>query len=141
MPGVMSVALIPLRLKDAASWGEQTIPSTPHETASLARRETWTSAVESTPTLRRSASEKLVNTVTAHIKGRGRASDAAFRTAGPAPACTVQAVTPVLPAASTERRTWEGISYHLQSRNTFFRRRRSQPTSSASLRAREGGTL
>ena len=54
MPGVMNFSRIPFRFKNRSSFGEQTMPSTPADRPSRARRSTCVGTFAPTPTSRRS---------------------------------------------------------------------------------------
>ncbi len=106
----------------AASRAEQTTPSSPAACARRASASARPAASGAQPSSTRSASPRLVSTVTAISRGRCGASASASRAASsiarPPDACTLTIHTPSRTAAFSACATVFGMSWNLRSRNT-----------------------
>ena len=140
MPGVTSLNAGPHAFRSvAASWAEQTTPSRPHALVNCASARTSAAAVPAWPISRKSASARLVSTVTPISSGGvlprsdaalSTASRAARSIARPPLACTFSIHTPSRTAAAHAFATVLGMSWNLRSRNTLNPRSASQRTGS-----------
>ena len=123
----------PTRARTAAtSFAEQTIPLTPQETARPASRATASAAPRENPTSARSASSRLVRTVTARsvVPVPRALSAAAVSIARPPEAWTVANFTPRAAAERTAPATVLGMSWNFRSRKTSNPASRTRRTSS-----------
>src|SRR5688572_7455122 len=123
MPGVTSTKPVPVaRRSCGASSAEHTTPSMPLAAARRARRAAFSAAEPVNPTRARSASARLVSTVTAISSGRcapaSTASRAARIIASPPLACTFSIQRPRRAADRHAPATVLGMSWNLRSRNT-----------------------